>query len=415
MFQASPNSGIATPSQERGITIMGQISTYQRCPVCGEKFKRVSVSATFTDLGCPTCKTKPTRLFLDFGKPGQRYIPRDEYGRLLSSVDMANALLGDIRRHGKIDPSKFVTRKKEPYRFENVVYSWLKSAQDCVSQGDMAPGTWEVKKRLSRGFLEAFGQEDIRNITDLMIERYRLSLPGSANYRRLLLSQLRNIFAYAKTLKMISEIPRFVLPGIPEQTIPTLSEKDQERVLSHSGEHRPIFEFGCLTGCRPSMARALQWRDVDFKEEVITFRHNFSGKQFTGTLKNRKPFRFPLIQAIKDLLEPLPRSITGFVFVNPINGQPYGKHLEWYLRKGFERAGLPLMPVKNFFRHSWANQRFDEGWLEADVADLLGNTPQVLRKNYKKVNVRRLGEMLERQKYAESGFSPQKNKRKLDT
>jgi len=383
---------------------MGEICTYQKCPKCGGKFERNHKSSTDTELICFTCLTRPTRYYLDFGKPGLRYISRDEWGRRLTD-ETANALLADIRRHGNIDPSKFVRRKKEPYIFRNIVTRWLQHAENQMTQDDLSYGTYDLKRRIHGRFIKAFGQEDIREIRQHHVNKWLMGLSGKPNYRRSVISQIKTVWTFARdTEKLIKEIPDFPLPKQAEKIIPVADGVDREKVLSEiEPQHRPIFRFLCLTGCRPSMARALQWADIRWKDNVIHFQHNFSGNnnRLTSKLKNGKDFEFPLYGELRDLLNGLPRSITGYVFINPNTGEPYTRHFYRLLDTAFKHAGIPRMPLKNFTRHSFINSLLDQGWHDTDVADLTGHDPETLRKNYKRMNVRRLGSLLDNPQKAE--------------
>ena len=235
-----------------------------------------------------------------------------------------------------------------------------------------------------------FSENDIREIKDHHIEAFRLSLKGfKATYRNSILSQFKDCLSYAKKIK---ELPEFNWDTPPKRDIPIVSELDQEKVLSHLDRY-PIFRFMCLTGCRPSSARALQWEDIDFEQGLITFKHNYSGNyHFTDIQKNRTERNFPLTTPLKILLQP--RGI-GFVFINPNTGSHYRKNFGELLYTAMRRAKVTRIPLKNFVRHSFINLLLDEGWRVEDVSDLVGNSPKVLRENYKRYNVRRLGQLLE--------------------
>ena len=91
---------------------MGKLCSYQKCAKCGGKFEREHISETFTDLKCPLCGIRPTRIFIDIGRPGMRYISKDEHGNYLS-LDTANALLAEIKLHidrPGFDPTKYIAR-----------------------------------------------------------------------------------------------------------------------------------------------------------------------------------------------------------------------------------------------------------------------------------------------------------------
>jgi len=80
----------------------GYIETYQKCPNCGQKFKRDDKKV----LVCSTCRTLPTRYRIIMFQEGERYpISRDIHGKLLDSYERTNRMLTNMR--SAIDEGNF--------------------------------------------------------------------------------------------------------------------------------------------------------------------------------------------------------------------------------------------------------------------------------------------------------------------
>ena len=401
MMQFPPNNGMLTSQKsiEGGLSMRGSICTGQKCE-CGEKFVRLFETPTLTVIACPLHNNVfPTRYYLDIYHKGERYkIRRDEKGQLLSSNDMASALLAEIRRQKRFSPDRYVQRKLEPFFFKNVVKIWLEDSEYRVQEGDLSEGAYAMQQSYSkRLFVPYFQQDDIRSIEDYDINDFRKTLTQSPRTKNTILDYLQMVFAHAKSRKMIDEIPVVKRQKVKKKPPKVLDIESQERVLSYIEEkHQPIFRFGQLTGCRKSEAIALQWEDINFADGYILFQHNISGGKFVDRLKEGDGDAkvFPLIASLRELLHP--RQLTGYVFKNPRTNKPYSKNLNSILDRAFLEAGVPRIPLENFFRHSFASNALEDGVQLKTVSALLGHSNEsITERHYIKMRVNKLGEVLE--------------------
>jgi integrase len=392
-------------SAQGGMTMRGKVKTYQKCPECGGKFITLLETASLTILACKAHNNVlPTRLYLDIYHEGQRYkIMRDEHQRLLTSCDYASTLLGEIRRKG-FNPSRYVQRKLEPFYLSSITRDWLKEAERSVELGDMAYGTLEWKEAtIKRHILPYFGETaDIREIQTHHVEKLRKSLDMGPNGRNNIMWQLKSIFKFAQEQELrVDPLPKFTISKVPKKDVRVISREAAVKVLSFiRTEDRPIFEFGSLTGCRKSEARALQWEDINWKDGYITFCHNYTGsglnERLVKRLKENQIKQFPLIESVRAILSGLDRQLSGPVFICHRTGRPYSKNMNPILRRAFVKAGIAGIPLENFFRHSAATSWLDDGVHIADVSKLLGHASiRTTEKHYIKAKVKRLGEVLE--------------------
>lgn len=382
-----------------GLIMRGEICTYQKCSRCGGRFDRRHISATMTLLECPACGIQPTRFYIDIYKNGRHRISRDERGNLLSSVDMANALLADIRRRPEWDPSRYVKRFLQDYIFDQVVDAWLQDAWRKYKLGDYAYGTWELKQGYAeRYFLPAWRAEDIRDISAYRVEQFRLGLNRAPVMVNNIMMQLRTLFQFARELELIKKLPQSRRIKVRRSPPEVLTLQDQQLIFDHlPRRHWPIFRFLTLTGCRVAMARALQWEDINWRDRCIVFQHNYSQRRFTDRLKNQRPLSFPLTIELEKLLKSLPRHLSGHVFINPSTTRPYGSSYGHILTRACDRAGVRRVALKNFARHSFAFNLLESGRATTrDVSYLMGHSSeQVTRDFYDNVRRARLQRMLD--------------------
>jgi integrase len=175
---------------------------------------------------------------------------------------------------------------------------------------------------------------------------------------------------------------------------------------SPKGIYKDFVEFLFLTGCRTSEAIALRWEDISDDYSEILFRHsfcNFSKKikklktESTGVLSRR----FPCGDKLKNLLlrknkERGIQDLKGFVFNRdgrPINRESFRG--AWYGRSQKKRPRTPgvidMLIEEGFLsnylkpystRHSFITWQIAAGQTPANVAKLVGNSPETIYKHY---------------------------------
>jgi integrase len=160
-------------------------------------------------------------------------------------------------------------------------------------------------------------------------------------------------------------------------------------ILSHcDGQLRNLFQFAAWSGLRTSELIALQWKDVDFKANVIHVRAAF-------VLKQRKSPKTETGVRIVELLKPAADALKaqqqftllkgGAVFENPKTNSPWmtDKQIrEWSWRPVLKAAGVRYRyPYQ--LRHTFASMTLSVGENLFWVAKQMGHKdPHVTSKKY---------------------------------
>jgi integrase len=231
-----------------------------------------------------------------------------------------------------------------------------------------------------------------------------------------LISQLSACYAWAKNSKLIEANPfsgmasEMKLPhskkisGGDREVEPfTATERDsiiaafQTNQFCHPftsrnhlhSNYAPYIQFLFYTGCRPSEAIALQWRNVDIDKRTVIFREAVvqspRGRIRKEGLKTQSFRKFKMNNQLHQILEdtkPLscnadslvfPAAEGGFIVQDNFRKRVWKKILQGL---GFEYR----VPYQT--RHTFITLCLDKGIDAKDIAQWVGNSPEIIYKHY---------------------------------
>lgn len=277
-----------------------------KCPVCQSSFK-ADIKKGFL---CPEHLTAPERFQVDFFYKGERF--RREVnldGEALETFSAAHALLERAKaeiRAKKFDPTKWKAKYLIEYSFDRLIMKWYAEKELLMKQDKRAPSyVPKLKTYINLYYLKHFAGLDVREITAIQTKEFSLRLPGmsptgrklSPKYQKNILDALQHFFNWLHDDHIIEQKPKFPKVEVPEYEPKVLTPEVQEIILDIIPEkHKPIFAFLFYQGCRPAEVRALKWKDIDLKNDVVTLRRTFSDSKLRETTKTgriRHNYLFP--------------------------------------------------------------------------------------------------------------------------
>jgi integrase len=323
------------------------------------------------------------RPFLIVWWRGRSYkLYRDKQGRKFYSKERAEKLLRAIQveiDNKTFDPTDYTTQAQTFERF------W----QTFMAEYQPRTSTRDKLNAIYKHHFSPLADKNIKEITGLDIKQWWLDMREkglSSKYLNDCRQWLLSVFREAGRLQVIERIPAFPKPVRNiKKPVQYLDKEDQVRILLALPEYdQPVYSFMMLSGCRVMEAAALQWEDINWKEDTFTISRSIDRHGKLGPPKDRDPRILPLFPKLKALLSTVRQkrvvSLTGFVFLNR-----WGTHYSYeYLREHFHEArkivGVSEIPLKNATRASWATQQDRNNiWL---VAQAMGHSDIETTKAY---------------------------------
>jgi integrase len=231
-----------------------------------------------------------------------------------------------------------------------------------------------------------------------------------------LISQLSACYAWAKNSKffevnpfagMASEmkLPRCKRVNAGDREIEPFTVTERDAIIAafktnqfchpftsrnHLHSNYAVYvEFLFYTGCRPSEAIGLQWKNVDIDKRTVIFQEAVvqspRGRIRKGGLKTQAFRKFKINDQLREILEdakPPSRSAESLVFPAPEGGFIVQDNFRKRVWKKILQ-GLDLQyRVPYQTRHTFITLCLDKGIDAKDIAQWVGNSPEIIYKHY---------------------------------
>ncbi len=369
----------------------GNVYTREKCPVCGENFRRVGKS-----LICPEHQTKPHSFYIQvWSKQLHKAVnvPRDSRLEKFHSYEDADLLLSTMRQevkvNGDFDPSRYVTEHLRPLLFTNWSKTWLERKTKETEKGLKSPAYLKAIRVYVRKFQTFFKDIDIREVGTKTVNDFYLSLNGAPHYIKNILDALKKILQDAFDWEDIKILPKFPKVDVPEAETKTIDLDDQDKIVNAIPDQmdRAFILFTAREMIRPSETRALQWEDINLKHDRVIIRRHFSLNQIRPATKAKQIKILPLDGEVKKTIQGLPRHLASpFVFWKGKMGRPFS---ESWARKLWKRTARQFGVEISLYqgtRHSSATEAVNRVGVDS-VQEFLGHTSRAMTKRYAKINV----------------------------
>lgn len=394
--------------------MIGTIRTKQKCPVCQGKF-------TGSPLQCLSCRTTPTKYYLDFHFQGQRIrVFCDNHGFALDSWPRADRLLNSIRLEmdeKTFDPRDYAPKEIKSLRFSAYIQTWITRRTKEIDKAQLSRSYLQSIKVYSNQYLIPFFQKkNIRDLHEGMIEDFQAQLPDKLSPKTVanILGILHKLMADAFRRHDITRMPAFPRVKISEPKTKWITEEEQTLILEQITNpiRQAFFLFLMKQGCRPGEARALRWEHLDLQKQVVCICAAMDQEVYRESTKEGDIRYLPLHEEVIEALKKLPRSISGFVFThqgNPIHRQVIRK--TW--NAAAEKAGIDITCYQGT-KHSLGGQAVNDGVDLVILKKMFGHKDIRSTERYAKLQTESLRQVWDRHQATVTKLSPRAVNSKKD-
>lgn len=265
-------------------------------------------------------------------------------------------------------------KKTSPLHLESYVKIWLKTL-------DVSAATkHDYLNSINNHILPSLGKEYMPEINTDKLKIFQKAIPRVPKGKKNVMDCLKMVLKASERSGYIPRVPEFPKLKVKKPKIRYIIQPDQWRILAAiPPDHRYIFTFIVLTGCRPSESRA--FRKVDIKSNHIVFAKTFGRGEELKDVKGFNEAPFPLYTALKELLDSVPGNLTPFVFIHPRTGRPYTKNFNRIWNKGCDRAKVKRVKL-GLNRHSFGCNALNSGVDKSVVQKLLRHTDSKMTDRY---------------------------------
>lgn len=335
---------------------------------------------------------------------------RDEFGRPLryelqayAFCEHLNALYDPDPAKNRYDPSRF---KKGVYRFDEAFALYLDRKQ--TDSGWHKAKEWTRKKY----FMPFFCNQDFRTIDDVQLQNLARSLEEKGLKGKTIKNILMTLHAFLNYFKRaINIFPQFPSISYQQPRPRKFTDKEIDQVFEFIREQdRGYFLFIRYYGVRPEEASGLLRSAINWETKEITISTVYVDGKVKPKTKTMRERGLPIIPEIEQYLTDRKKTSGGLrdaspldsmperimpdqggdcpssIFVFQVNGKPFSRHIRerrWNaaMKKAVQKYSTRPMTLRDL-RSSATSRWLKRGMLIQDAAQLLGNSPEIIRKHY---------------------------------
>lgn len=316
-----------------------------------------------------------------------KWFSKDEYGRPFKAefyayafLEHLNALYDPDPAKNRYDPSKF--KDKTPHKFDDAFELYLDRKQNDSSWHKMKEWIWK------KYFMPFFSNQDFRTIDDLQIQGFVRWLEKKKLKGKTIKNIVMTLHGFLNHFRRsINLFPEF--PAIKYQQPRPKKFIDQEidQIFEFiKPEDLGYFLFIRYYGVRPEEASGLLRSAINWETREITISTVYVDGKIKPRTKTNKERGLPIIPEIEEFLNSRIFESSSSVFVFHVNGRPYTRHMRegrWRkaMKAAIQKYSTRSMTLRDL-RSSATSRWLKKGMLIQDAAQILGNSPEVIRRHY---------------------------------
>lgn len=259
--------------------------------------------------------------------------------------------------------------------FKDVAWEWWDEAEQELSY--QTKGSYKVALKEA---IEYFNETYIKEIKPKHINEYINTFVKKGYAQKTISNKkmvLNRIFEYAVIKDYIEYNPcaSVKLPkNLPKSKRPPATP-EEEKIILQSSDMWVFPYIALLAGLRRGEILALQWKDIDFENKIISVTKSIYYEGNKACIKEPKTKAgtriVPLLDTLYNILLPLKSNSEHFIVCNE-DGSPISKKKFRYQYNKF-RKETGIEASAHQLRHSFATIAFESGVQDKAVQEILGH------------------------------------------
>jgi len=218
-------------------------------------------------------------------------------------------------QNGTLDPRRYLSEsERDSFKFLYFSDFYLQKQELRLERGEIAPYTFDGKKRLVNNHLKPFfGEVELVSIQKRLMQEFYDTYTSKFRTRDLAIQEMRVILNFALDNEYINALPRFPKTSSSGKTDgeSIISIELQEKIINEISDplYRSMVKVLAIYMLRPSEIRALKVGDIDFdKGELVIQRHFSMGKLIKGRKSDKRrkegiSHRLPIVDTFLEILD----------------------------------------------------------------------------------------------------------------
>jgi integrase len=297
-------------------------------------------------------------------------------GRYRKIVD-GKAFYGDSEREVYKKILEYTEKKERGNTFAEIADKWWSDVYD-----NLASQTLRGYKPAYARALSELGGTYVKDITprDMSAIFKRMAIQGfskkTISNQRIIYNQILD-YAVVNGDIQFNPCASVKLPSTAKKStvIKPASDEDEQKILA--SDHQWLFPlFALLSGLRKQEILALQWKDIDFDENIISVTKAVEHVGQTPHIKSTKTDsgvrEVPLLNILKDRLFPEQGNPNAYIFSQNNGKTPLTENqFERAYKKYCDEVGITCSSRQ--LRHSYATVAVEEDIAPKDLQNALGH------------------------------------------
>jgi len=267
--------------------------------------------------------------------------------------------------------------------------------ESAMTRHDATSKAGIIRETLGERYLDSLSERDIEEWRDNLLK-------GSKRYRNNIHAHLRHMFERARVWGFVPkghnparEVPSLKIPRAEPVVWETKDLKAclnwyQKSEQRDAGKKIVFLALGAFAGMRPSEIEGvmgerdgLLWQDIDFKQRHIRIRPEVAGK-----LAEPRYITFSEKTAsglTKEMADTIWTTLTSWILPYQESSGPVTyRKCQRIVSPELQNADLIAAWPKDGLRHTWISSMLALGVHRDWIAEMAGNSPGVIRTNYKR-------------------------------